>query len=132
MVDTGTMVTLIQPGIYKAQMQPCDMQARGVTGTQLEIMGEQEVELILRNRNYYITFAHTFIVSPSIRCSSGILGMDLLQRVGADISLTDQLLYIGHCSFPLRGQEPELSTVQRLITAEQEESSSLDQGGSRE
>jgi hypothetical protein len=28
MVDTGTMVSLIQPGISKAQVQPCDVQAR--------------------------------------------------------------------------------------------------------
>jgi predicted aspartyl protease len=34
MVDTGAMVSLIQPGISKAHVQPCDMKARGVTGTQ--------------------------------------------------------------------------------------------------
>jgi hypothetical protein len=28
------------------------------------------------------------VVSPLKRCSSGILGMDFLQRVGAEISLT--------------------------------------------
>ena len=35
MVDTGATVSLIQPGISKAQMQPCDVQVRGVTGTQI-------------------------------------------------------------------------------------------------
>ena len=35
MVDTGTMALLIQSGISKAQVQPCDVQARGVTGTQI-------------------------------------------------------------------------------------------------
>ena len=35
MVDTGAMVSLIHPGISKAQMQPCDVQVRGVTGTQI-------------------------------------------------------------------------------------------------
>ena len=38
MVDTGAMVSLIQPGISKAQVQPCDVQARGVTGTKLDIL----------------------------------------------------------------------------------------------
>jgi len=61
-----------------------------------------------------------------MRCSSGILGMDFLQRVGAGISLTAQLLYIGHCPFPLRGQEQEVSEFQRLINAEQTESLCLD------
>jgi hypothetical protein len=62
MVDTGAMISLIQPGIRKAQVQPCDVQARGVTGTQSEILGEQEVEFTLKNKNYYMTFEHTFIV----------------------------------------------------------------------
>ena len=34
MVDTGAMVSLIQPAVSKAYVQPCDVQARGVTGTQ--------------------------------------------------------------------------------------------------
>ena len=34
MVDTGAMVSLIQPGLSKAQTQSCDIKARGVTGTQ--------------------------------------------------------------------------------------------------
>jgi hypothetical protein len=46
MVDTGAMVSLIQPGISKAQVQSCDVQARGVTGTQLDILGEQRYNLI--------------------------------------------------------------------------------------
>jgi predicted aspartyl protease len=33
MVDTGAMVSLIQPGISKMKVQPCDVQARGITGT---------------------------------------------------------------------------------------------------
>jgi len=46
MVDTGAMVSLIQPGITKAQLQPCDVHARGVTGTLLEALGEQKVKFI--------------------------------------------------------------------------------------
>jgi len=42
MVDTGAMVSLIQPAVNKAYVQPCDVRARGVTGTQLEILGEQK------------------------------------------------------------------------------------------
>jgi hypothetical protein len=47
MVDTGAMFSLIQPGISKTQVQPCDAQARGVTGTQLDILCEQEVTFFL-------------------------------------------------------------------------------------
>jgi hypothetical protein len=127
MVDTSAMVSLIQPGISKAQVQPCDVQARGVTGTKLDILGEQEVEFILRSNNGDITFVNTYVVSLLKRCSSGILGMDFLQRVGAEISLTDQLIYIDRYSFPLRGQEQGVLEVQRLISAEQTNSLSHDQ-----
>ena len=126
MVDTGTIISIIQPDISKAQVQPCDIKARGIMGTQLDVIGEQETEFTLQSNEHDTTFVHTFLVSPLLRCSSGILGMDFLQRVGAEISLTTQLLYISHCSFPLRGQEAEVSTVQRLINAGREESSSLD------
>jgi hypothetical protein len=41
MVYTGAMVSLIQSGISKAQARPCDLQARGVTGTHLDVLSEQ-------------------------------------------------------------------------------------------
>jgi hypothetical protein len=128
-VDTGAMFLLIQPGISKAQMQPCDVQARGMTGTQLGILGEQEVKFTLRSNDSYVEFVPTFVVSLLKPCSSGILGMDFLQRVGAEISLTSKLLYTGRCSFPLRGQELGVSEVQLLINAEQTESLCLGQEG---
>jgi len=68
-------------------MQPCD-KARGITGTQLKILGEQEVSFDIKLGNSSLTFEHTFVISPIKRCSPGILGMDFLQRVGAEISLT--------------------------------------------
>jgi hypothetical protein len=86
MVDTGAMVSMIQPGVSKAQMQLCDITARGVTGTQLEIL-EQEVKFVISNRDFCL-ICSTFVVSPLTRCISGILGMDFLQRVGTEISLT--------------------------------------------
>ena len=127
MVDTGAMVSLIQPGISKAYVQPCDIQARSITGTQLEVLGGQKVEFVLRNKNYCMSFTHTFVVSPLRRCSSGILGMDFLQQVGAEISLTAQSLCTDRYSFPLRGRESEVSDIRRLINAKQMGSLSPDQ-----
>ena len=64
MVDTGTMALLIQSGISKAQVQPREVQASCVTGTQLDLIGEQKVKFKLRNKNGSMTFVHTFVVSP--------------------------------------------------------------------
>jgi hypothetical protein len=58
MADTGAMVSIIQPGISKAYVQPCDVQASGVTGTQLQIIGEQTVTFTLRNGDDSMIFIH--------------------------------------------------------------------------
>jgi len=108
MVDTCAMVSLIQPGISKAQVQPCDVKARGVTGTQLKII-EQKFEFTVRDQGYFMTFVHTVIVSPMNRCSSGIFDMDFLLQVGAEISLTSQSLNIGRYSFPSMRREQGVS-----------------------
>jgi hypothetical protein len=80
MVDIGAMVSLIQPNISDAQERACDIQSRGVTGTRLDISGEQSVEFTIRHKDYYVTFTQQFVVRPLKRCSSGILGMGFLQR----------------------------------------------------
>jgi hypothetical protein len=41
MVDTGAMVSIVQPRISEAQVQACDVQARGVTGTQILLVNRQ-------------------------------------------------------------------------------------------
>jgi predicted aspartyl protease len=88
MVDTGAMVSVVQPGVSKARVQPCDVRATCVTGTQLEILGEQEIEITLRNEGYGVSRVHMFLVCPLVRCSCGILGMDFFKRVETQISLT--------------------------------------------
>jgi len=45
---------------------------------------------------------------------------------GAEISLTAQLLFIDHNSFPLISQELDFSVTKRLITAGQKKSLYLD------
>jgi hypothetical protein len=117
MVDTGAMVSVVQPGVSKAQVQPCDIQARGITGTQLELTGEKEINFVMLHEFGHKVFTHTFLVSPLMRCSSGILGMDFLHLEGAEISLADRVLNIGLCSFPLNGREQVSPTVWRLINA---------------
>ena len=52
MVDTGAMISLIQPKISNAQVRLCNVHARGVTVTQLDILGEQTVEFTIRHEDY--------------------------------------------------------------------------------
>jgi hypothetical protein len=100
MVYTGAIVSLIKPEISKAQVQACNVQARGVSGTRLDVSGKQEVEFTIRTKQKCMTL-HTFVVSPLDICSTDILGLDFLQRVGAEISLTSRSLTIDNHLFPL-------------------------------
>jgi hypothetical protein len=90
------------------------VQARGISGTLLSVSGEQEVEFSIRHGENSMTFIHTFVVRPLETCSSGILGLDFLQRVGAEISLTARSLTIVDHSFPSSGWKQEASTNRSL------------------
>jgi len=54
MVDTGAMVSFIQPTVSKEPMRACDVQARGVTGTQLDILGEQQIQFGIKSHEEYV------------------------------------------------------------------------------
>ena len=98
-VDTGATVSLIKPTISKAQVRKSQVQARGVSGTNLKILGVQEVKFKIKSSTGSMTFIHPFVVCPLEICSAGILGLDFLQRVGAEISLTDNLLTLRNQRF---------------------------------
>ena len=119
-VDTGTMVSLIQPTISKAAMRSCGVQARGVTSTQLDILGEQHIQFGIKSHGDYVPFEHTIIVCNLKRCSSGILGMDFLQSVGAEISLPSQVLIIDQHNFPFVDRESGVPTGSRLARGDRE------------
>jgi len=59
-VDSGSGVSLIKPGICRGQVRTCRTASFGVTGDELGITGEQGVQFCLENRNY----RHTFFVCP--------------------------------------------------------------------
>jgi hypothetical protein len=77
------------------------VQARGVSDTNLKILGVQEIKFKWEFPSGSLTFLHSFVVRPLEICSAGILGLDSLQRVAAEISLTDKLLTLRNRRFPL-------------------------------
>jgi hypothetical protein len=77
------------------------VQARGVSGTRLEILGVQNVKFTVRSQVGTVTLIHSFVVCQLQIDSAGILGLNFLQKVGAEISLTDNLLTIHAQHFPL-------------------------------
>ena len=73
-VDSGSSVLLIQPGIYCSEVRPSSTTSFGVTGDELDILGEQDVQFSPNNWNY----GHTFCVCSLPTEADGILRMDFL------------------------------------------------------
>jgi hypothetical protein len=109
LVDTVATVPLIKPTVSKAQLRKSKLQARGVSGMKLETLGVQNLKFIVRSPLGNMTFIHSFVVCPLDICSAGSLGLDFLQKVGADISLTDNSLTIHTKQFSL--SSPGLSAL---------------------
>ena len=48
-VDSGSSVSLIQPGIYRSEVRPSSTTSFGLTGDEIDILGEQDVQFSLNN-----------------------------------------------------------------------------------
>jgi hypothetical protein len=51
-IDTGSSISIIQPGVCSSEVRPTTLCPFGVTGNELEIKGVQEVEFYINNRNF--------------------------------------------------------------------------------
>jgi len=82
-VDTGSSIYLIQPGVCSSEVKPTSLAPFGVMGNELEIKGIQEVEFQLEDRK----FRHGFCVCSLPTDADGIIGMDFLSERNADLNL---------------------------------------------
>jgi len=55
-LDSGSVVSLIQPDIHRGEVRPSSSTSFGVTGEAVYITGEQELQFFLNNWNYRHTF----------------------------------------------------------------------------
>jgi hypothetical protein len=63
-VDIGATVSLIKSFVSKSQYRKCAVQARGVSGTNLEILGRQDIEFRITNEESRMTSVHVIVVCP--------------------------------------------------------------------
>jgi hypothetical protein len=57
-LDTGSNVSILQPGVSRGDVRVTNMEPYGVTGDVLEIRGQQSVSFVLNGRE----FEHLFLV----------------------------------------------------------------------
>ena len=78
-VDTGSNVSILQPGVSRSDIIDTDVKPYGVSGGTLEIHGKQRVYFVLAGRK----FSYNFQVCPISTKADGLLGTDLLDKAGA-------------------------------------------------
>jgi hypothetical protein len=82
-LDTGSGISLIQPGVYTSEIKPTNLSPFGLTGKELEIKRVQDVLLHLGGKK----FSHQFCICSVPTEADGILGVDFLAGKKADLNL---------------------------------------------
>jgi hypothetical protein len=89
-VDTGSSISLVQPGICSSKLTPTDVTPFGVTGEGLNILGEQLLTLEVGDWRY----RHRFCVCSLATQADGIIGLDMLESLGAHVDLENRQLLL--------------------------------------
>jgi hypothetical protein len=71
-IDTGSSVSLIQPGVCSEVVATSNLSPYGVTGDALDVRGEQRVAVWINN----VKYEHKFLVCSLPTTAAGLLGMD--------------------------------------------------------
>jgi hypothetical protein len=89
-VDTGSNISLIKPGVSNNRIVNTNVAPFGVTGNDLEVAGVQKIEFWCNSKKY----CHLFYVCSLPTDVDGIIGMDFLAAVNAklDCQSTDGAL----------------------------------------
>jgi len=75
-LDTGSNVSIMQPGISTGDVRVTSVQPYGVTGETLDIRGQQFVSFTLEGREH----KHQFLLRPLTTDAAGLFGTDFLRK----------------------------------------------------
>jgi hypothetical protein len=89
-VDTGSSISLVQPGIWSSKLTRTNVTPFGVTGDGLNILGEQLLTLEVGDWRY----SHRFCVCSLPTQTDGIIGLDMLESLGAHVDLENRQLLL--------------------------------------
>ena len=97
-VDSGSGVSLIKPGIPHGQVKPFWTTSFGVTGDELDTRGEQDVQFCLKNWNN----RNTFCVCPLPTNADGIVGMYFLKEINTSLDIGKRVFTVRKRQIPRR------------------------------
>ena len=88
LVDTGSSISLIQPGVSASNLNQAIVTPFGVTGDELRVKGEQRVTFTVNGKE----FVHVFCVCTIATEADAILGMDFLRKAEACLDFENREL----------------------------------------
>ena len=90
LVDTGSSVSLIQPGVSASKLNRAIVTPFGVTGDELRVKGDQRVTFTINGKE----FVHVFCVCTIATEADAILGMDFLRKAEACVDFENMELHL--------------------------------------
>jgi hypothetical protein len=78
-LDTGSNVSILQPGVSQSEVKVTAIRPYGVTGEDLDVKGQKLVSFWLGE--------HEFLVCTLPMEAAGLLGTDFLRKTGSEINL---------------------------------------------
>ena len=88
-VDTGSSISLIQPGVSVSKLNQAIVTPFGVTGDELRVKGEQRVTFTVNGKE----FVHAFCVCTIATEADAILRMDFLTKAEACVDFENRQLH---------------------------------------
>jgi hypothetical protein len=101
-VDTGSSISLVQPGIFSSEVKETRLSPFRVTGDTLAVEGEQDAEFSLDSQY----FSHRFYVCALPTEAYGILGSDFLVKCDGHLDLEKRELRLKQPSLSRRTHKP--------------------------
>lgn len=110
-LDTGSSVSILQPGISRREVQTSTARPSGATGGVLHIRGQQTVSFRLGKGS----FERTFLVCSLPTKAAGLVGVDFMSDIRAVLDFEgDTMTWSREQPKPRRGKV--LTTTQRALT----------------
>jgi hypothetical protein len=114
-LDTGSNVSMLQPGISGRDIRVTPKKPYGVTGEVLDIRGLQSVPLTLNG----CEFTQEFLVCTLPTGAAGLLGTDFMESVGAGIDFEcNKMSFASTGKVPLASKEAKVKHTALTVFTE--------------
>jgi hypothetical protein len=92
LVDTGSSVSLMQPGVTNSPLRPTNKEPISVTGDSLLVQGEQSISFSINDYK----FRRVFLVCKLPTSADGLVGMDFLAHWSAKLDIGNKTLMLAN------------------------------------